>query len=76
MTNKTFEKLSMPMDETTWWNEARRAAKWFWSYPELADDAHEDLDHLREQGTDPYDAVKGVGEELGLHEFGPAFGGW
>jgi hypothetical protein len=73
---KAFDKLTMPMDDDTWWKEARRAAEWYWCYADLVDDAREDLDHLHAQGADPYDAVKGVGQELDLHEFGPAFGGW
>jgi hypothetical protein len=76
MINRTFEKLAMPMDEATWWKEAERAAQWFWAYDGLVEDAREDLEHLRLQDTDPYDAIKGVGQELDLHEFGPAFGGW
>jgi len=76
MPTKTFEKLAMPMDNATWWKEARRAARWWWSYEELVDDACENLKFLQAQGADPYDAVKGVGQELDLHEFGPAWGGW
>jgi hypothetical protein len=69
-------QLPMPMRPELWWKEARRAARWWWSYEELVDDAKADLDHLREQGEDPYEAVKRIGKELDLHEFGPAWGGW
>jgi hypothetical protein len=72
----TFPKLAMPMDDATWWREAARAAEHYWCYAGLIEDAGEDLGFLRLQGADPYDAVKGVGQELDLHEFGKAWGGW
>ena len=73
---RNFEKLAMPMDDATWWREAKRAAEWYWAYEGLVEDAGEDLGFLRLQGADPYDAVRGVGQELDLHEFGPAWGSW
>lgn len=59
-----------------WMKEARRAAKHFWCYEELVDDAAEDLERAFAGGDDPYDAIKAIGKELDLHEFGPAWGGW
>ena len=59
-----------------WMKEARRAAKHFWCYEGLVDDAEADLLACFERGDDPYDAVKAIGQDLDLHEFGPAFGGW
>ena len=64
-------KLSAPQ----WMAEARKAAKHFWAYEDLVDDA-DDLLRCYEAGDDPYDAVKAIGQSLDLFEFGPAWGGW
>jgi hypothetical protein len=76
MLSQPFTKHPMPMDAAKWWREARRAATYYWCYEDLCSDAADDLERAFIAGTDPYDAVKEIGQDLGLHEFGPAWGGW
>lgn len=59
------------------WDAAcRRAALHYWAYEDLVVDAAEDLQRCYEAGDDPDEAIKTIGKNLDLFEFGPAWGGW
>jgi len=64
------------LNREQWFAAARAAALHYWAYAELVDDAAADLEACYQRGDDPRDAIKAIGQDLDLHEYGPAWGSW
>lgn len=65
--------MTSAMGRDKWFREARRAAKFFWMYEGLVDDAEAECEAAFLAGKDPYETIEAIGKELELFEFGPAF---
>ena len=59
-----------------WMEAARKAAIHYWAYEDLVLDANDKLVAAYWRGDEPDAAIKEIGIELGLFEFGKHWGGY